>query len=265
MMTEVEITQRDHDAPTESLTNDAAARVGLETSVFSTSRILVTNNIVQEEVGSIQAGPWKRALERHAEVCHGPGKDGDVVTNDSKSVEDHGQTDSLGAVVDVVPGNDTAAAVGLSEGDFENQNRDADKEESDEVGDEELETVVVEHHGRESKKIAQAYSTSHGAQDELRSRVEVITAFVVLLRVRRQHEVDPLCHAWLRACALLCYRHVGGYRQHVSSKPMVSELGDSEPLITYAKHPPNQALCYAKIPASNPREVPMQCQCRVIS
>lgn len=68
-------------------------------------------------------------------------------------------------LVNAVEGNDDTASVGLSDGDFKNQGRDAQEEEGDKVWDEPLEAIV----GKDDRWVSQEVSKTDGTA--LRGRV----------------------------------------------------------------------------------------------
>ena len=88
--------------------------------------------------------PGERALERVAEVVHDPAEDWHVVASNDIAGEDGANADAPCALVEGVESDDTAAAGRLAEGDLEDEQRDGEKAERDEVGNEPLQAVVLE-------------------------------------------------------------------------------------------------------------------------
>ena len=193
--------------PGDGLANDARAGVRdhLRLRVANWRRVL--DDLVVEEVGRLHVRPGQWAGEGVAEVDHGPGENGHVVADDAVAVEDHGETETLGAVVHAVPGADAARAVGLSDDDFEAENGDTDEEEGNEVRDEELQAVVVVDDGGESEQVSKTDGTAHGAEHVLPTRVEVVTAILVLASVWGNLQPDPLAETllgdWFRHLVLV--------------------------------------------------------------
>jgi hypothetical protein len=73
---------------------------------------------------------------------HDPGKNRDVVCGNDKAIHDDGETDTLGALVNAIEGDDDTATVGLADADLEAKNGDTEEEEGNQVRDEPLEAVV---------------------------------------------------------------------------------------------------------------------------
>lgn len=100
-------------------------------------------------------------------------------------------------MIDIVEGGDTAGTEGLAQDNLKNEDGDTNKEEGKHVGDEKLKAVVVEDDRGEAQQISQTDGTAHGAKDELRPRLEVVSAVFVLVCVGGQHEPEPLAEAQL--------------------------------------------------------------------
>lgn len=179
----------DHQTPEGSLANQLHGAVRLHGPVVTLGEDGL-DDLVEEEVGGVLVLPREGADERLAEVVQGVRQDGNVVAADGEAIEDGREAETLGTVVVGVPGADAASAIGLAEADLEEQDGDADEEEAAEVGDEELQAVVVVHDGRESEQVTETDSTAHGAQNELGAGVEVVTAILVLFGVGRHLEPE---------------------------------------------------------------------------
>lgn len=102
---------------------------------------------------------------------HDPAQDGHVVADDHVAREHDAEADALCAVVHGVEGGDDAGAVGLPEGDLEEEHGDAEEEEGDEVGDEPLEAAVGEDDGGVAEDVSEADGAALGGVSSRNGRV----------------------------------------------------------------------------------------------
>jgi hypothetical protein len=89
-------------------------------------------------------------------------------------------------VVDVVESDDRASAIGLTNADFENKGWDRDEEDTHEIWDEPLKSIIIIHLRRISNQVSHTGATTHGCEQEGRSRAPLITTIFGFRRWRRQ-------------------------------------------------------------------------------
>lgn len=146
-------------APAHSLADEARAGVAgvLDDGAAAGDAghgIRVGHHVLHVEVLAA-ARPRQRALERAAEVVHDEAQDRHVVRRHDVPRHDDAQAHAPRVPVDAVVGDDGAAAVGLADGDFQHQHRDAEEDQRDQVRDEPLHAVVGKDDGRVSQEVAE--------------------------------------------------------------------------------------------------------------
>lgn len=156
-------TEPDEGGPSDSLADEAQVRVlGVldDAAAFDNSRdgSNIGDDIVVKEIIDTTI-PSQRAMEGHAKVVHNPAQDGHVVCNDDVSRKHDAKANTLEPIVHAVVGRDYTSAIGLSDGNLEEEYGDSEEEKGDEVRNEPLETAVRKNDGRISQNITEA----HGA------------------------------------------------------------------------------------------------------
>jgi hypothetical protein len=95
---------------------------------------------------------------------HDPGKNRDVVRGNNETIHDDGETDTLGALINAIKGDDDAATVGLADADLEAENGNTEEKEGNEVWDEPLEAVVGKDDRGITKEVTESDSAALGAR-----------------------------------------------------------------------------------------------------
>ncbi|QSS66879.1 hypothetical protein I7I51_03091 [Histoplasma capsulatum] len=186
----------DEGGPADGLADEAGARVaGVLEDGLAVVRVLAGNGgDVGDDVLHVEllapVGPGLRGVEGVAEVDHDPGEDGDVVGAHHVAGEDGPDADAAGVLVDGVEGDDAATAGGLADGDLKDEQRDGQEDEGDEVGEEPLQAVVLEDHGRVAQDVSKADGAAHGRQHEGGAAGPLVTAVGGLLGGRGEDVQD---------------------------------------------------------------------------
>jgi hypothetical protein len=98
------------------------------------------------------------------------------------TIEDYRKPYALRTLICAMLCKNAPSAIGSADRDLQKQDRQSDKEESDEIRYEELKAVVVVDDRREAKQVTEADGTAHSAEDKLCSRPKDVAPISTFLR-----------------------------------------------------------------------------------